>query len=164
MPSAVLDRAPAHPGAACLLRRGRVRGGGHEVVLLHRTASVPTARQIVLDDLRDALLDAEVSYAAGLVVSELVGNAIRHAAPTADGAVVLRWQVRGGVVDLEVTDGGSSREVRPARPSPESPDGRGLRIVRHLADEWGVQGQHGSGPRTVWAALGGPSRRRRPLG
>ena len=42
-----------------------------------------------------------------MVASELLGNAIRHASPLEDGRVRLRWQVRGGVVDLEVTDGGS---------------------------------------------------------
>ena len=36
--------------------------------------------------------------------------------------------------------------------------GRGLRIVRSLAHEWGVgDDKHGV---TVWATLGGPSRRR----
>ena len=36
--------------------------------------------------------------------------------------------------------------------------GRGLRIVRSYAHEWGVTEKQGAV--TVWAALGGPSRRR----
>ena len=43
---------------------------------------------------------------------------------------------------------------------PLSTHGRGLRIVRHLAHEWGVV-EDSDGHRTVWACLGGPSRRRR---
>ena len=43
---------------------------------------------------------------------------------------------------------------------PLSTHGRGLRIVRHLAHEWGVV-EDSVGHRTVWACLGGPSRRRR---
>ena len=147
-----------------LIRRGRVRGVGHEIVLVHQAASVPLARRVMLDDLRCSVGDGELWYAAAVVVSELVGNAVRHATATPDGAVIVRWQVRGGVVDLEVTDGGSESDVRPARPTMDSTSGRGLRIVRHLADEWGVQQDGSSGMRTVWAALGGPSRRRRPMG
>lgn len=146
-----------------LIRRGRVRGGGHEIVLRHRAAAVPFARRTLLADPDVNLLDDELVDAVGVVASELVGNSVRHADPAPRGAVVLRWQVRGGVVDMEVTDGGSPGQVRPARGAVGSTSGRGLRIVRHLVDEWGVQEDRTSGQRTVWAALGGPSRRRRPL-
>ena len=46
-------------------------------------------------------------------------------------------------------------------PKPKSEwvnSGRGLRIVRSLAHEWGVSYERNG--RTVWASLGGPSRRR----
>lgn len=146
------------------IRRGRVRGGGHEIVLVHQPASAPIARRALLEDLRRIIKDHDLTHAAAVVISELVGNAVRHASPTPDGAVVVRWQVRGGVVDLEVTDGGSDGDVRPSRPTLDSTTGRGLRIVRHLADEWGVQLHDTSEMRTVWAAMGGPSRRRHPQG
>ena len=115
---------------------------------------LPLTREDVVRALVDALDETAV------VVSELLGNAVRHAQPLDDGRLLLRWQVRGGVVDVEVTDGGSRHEVRPLRPTEMSVHGRGLRIVRHLAHEWGVvEDAHGN--RTVWACLGGPSRRRR---
>jgi two-component sensor histidine kinase len=91
-------------------------------------------------------------------VSELVANAIRHARPLADGAIRVHWKVKNNVVEVEVSDGGGPTTPRPAPPTMWAPGGRGLRIVRSLAHEWGVIDEpHG---RTVWASLGGPSRRR----
>ncbi|PID53666.1 MAG: hypothetical protein CSA58_11290 [Micrococcales bacterium] len=144
-----------------VLRRQRVRGGGHELVLVHHPASVKVGRHTLTSEVGETINDDELLHAVSVVVSELLGNAVRHAAPTAEGAIILRWQERGGVIDLEVRDGGSPGEVRPQRPNREAPGGRGLRIVRHLSDEWGVHVEPTSGLRTVWAALGGPSRRRR---
>lgn len=149
------------PTSAGIVRRGRVRGGGHELILRHHPASVRLARHALANDLCESRVHPDLMHAVSVVASELLGNAVRHASPTSEGAFILRWQVRGGVVDLEVTDGGSQGDIRPQRPSSDSPRGRGLRVVRHLADEWGVQDDPTTGSRTVWAALGGPSRRRR---
>lgn len=135
------------------------RGDARALSVPHRAAGVPAARRALLKDIVP-LLDAVVVHETAVVVSELLGNSIRHARPLDDGRVLLRWQVRGGVVDLEVTDGGSRTPIRPLRPTVLSTHGRGLRIVRHLAHEWGVV-EDSSGRRTVWACLGGPSRRRR---
>lgn len=135
------------------------RGDARAVRVPHRAAGVPVARRAFLSDVA-ARLDRGVASEAGIVVSELLGNAVRHADALDDGQVQLRWQVRGDVVDVEVTDGGARTTVRPLRPATMSTQGRGLRIVRCLAHEWGVV-DHDLGDRTVWAALGGPSRRRR---
>ncbi len=91
-------------------------------------------------------------------MSELLSNAIRHARPLPDGIIRLRWRARSGVVEVEVSDGGGPSTPRPAPPALWSTAGRGLRIVRSLAHEWGVTEDKGG--RTVWASLGGPSRRR----
>ncbi len=60
-----------------------------------------------------------------------------------------------------MTDGGSTSRPVPKRPPVLAESGRGLRIVRSLAHEWGVLevGPHRPGS-TVWASVGGPSRRR----
>jgi anti-sigma regulatory factor (Ser/Thr protein kinase) len=134
------------------------RGDARAVRVPHRAAGVPVARRAFLADVAGRLENPVASEAA-IVVSELLGNAVRHADPMADGEMLLRWQVRHDVVDVEVTDGGARTTVRPLRPVALSTQGRGLRIVRSLAQEWGVE--DGVGSRTVWAALGGPSRRRR---
>jgi anti-sigma regulatory factor (Ser/Thr protein kinase) len=140
----------------------RPRGTGRAVRLEHCPPAVPVARRRFAADVSTRLPDevAEMLVSeASVVVSELLGNAIRHADALADGTVVLRWQVRDGVVDVEVTDGGGDREVRPSRLSALSTHGRGLRIVRSLAHEWGVV--EDTGQRTVWAAMGGPTQRSR---
>lgn len=130
-----------------------------------RTVRIPSSAQAVqrirralVEDLQDLDVSSDVVDEAEIVVSELMGNAIRHARPLLDGMVRVRWKVKSGVVEVEVSDGGGPSTPRPAPPALWSTSGRGLRIVRSLAHEWGVtEDKHG---RTVWASLGGPSRRR----
>jgi anti-sigma regulatory factor (Ser/Thr protein kinase) len=120
--------------------------------------SVAEVRRVIVDDLNTRDVSAGVIDEAEIVVSELVSNSIRHARPLADGNLRVHWKVKAGVVEVEVTDGGSDSAPRPAPRTIWAPSGRGLRIVRSLAHEWGVtEDRNGS---TVWAALGGPSRRR----
>jgi serine/threonine-protein kinase RsbW len=126
--------------------------------------AVPQARSQVVAHLTDLGVDRHVVDEAESVVAELVGNAVRHASPLPDGTVRLRWQTRDGVVEIEVTDGGGTTRPMPRRPSWYAVSGRGLRIVRSLAHEWGVISSAPGGPGypgyTVWASVGGPSRRR----
>lgn len=146
-------------GAPCRLLEAPQRGDARAVRVPHRAAGVPAARRAFLEDVV-ARLDDDTACDAAVVVSELLGNAVRHAGPLPSAGMLLRWQVRGGVVDIEVTDGGARTVVRPLRPATLATHGRGLRIVRSLAHEWGVV-EGDDGVRTVWACLGGPSRRRR---
>lgn len=125
----------------------------------HHAASVPQTRRALVADLRARDVPAQVVDEAEIAVSELLGNAVRHASPLPDGAVRVHWMVRGGVVELDVTDGGSSTEPKPVHAGTYATSGRGLRIVRSLAHEWGVLDEDRG--RTVWVSLGGPSRRRR---
>ena len=72
----------------------------------------------------------------------------------------MHWKVKNNVVEVEVS---RTVVVRPCRASPPAhdvgaPGGRGLRIVRALAHEWGVLEEPNG--RTVWASVGDPSRRR----
>jgi anti-sigma regulatory factor (Ser/Thr protein kinase) len=76
---------------------------------------------------------------ARLVLSELVGNSVRHARPLADGTMHVAWNRAEDGIDIAVTDGG-------ALTSPERMDagvsdlaGRGLSIVETLASRWWVE-------------------------
>lgn len=137
---------------------GRARDASRTVRVPWRATSVAQVRKALVDDLETREVPAAVVDEAEIVVSELVSNSIRHARPLADGNLRVHWKVKGGVVEVEVTDGGSESTPRPAPRTIWAPSGRGLRIVRSLAHEWGVtEDRTGS---TVWASLGGPSRRR----
>ncbi len=120
--------------------------------------AAPQIRKTLVDDLHELEVNPTVVDEAEIVVSELVSNALRHARPLSDGAIRVRWKVKAGVVEVEVSDGGGPSTPRPAPPALWSTSGRGLRIVRSLAHEWGVTDDKAG--RTVWASLGGPSRRR----
>jgi len=116
------------------------------------------ARHVVVSSLRELGVDTTVIGEAEIVISELVANAVCHAKALPDGTIQVNWTVRGGVVEVEVTDGGGPTTPRPAPRATMAATGRGLRIVRGLAHEWGVR-EDRSG-RTVWVSLGGPSWRR----
>lgn len=116
------------------------------------------ARRALASSLRDLDVDATIVHEAEIVISELFANAVHHARPLPDGTIRVTWTVRAGVVEVEVTDGGGPTVPRPAPRSLLSATGRGLRIVRGLAHEWGVLEDRAG--RTVWVSLGGPSRRR----
>jgi len=116
------------------------------------------ARRALVSSLHELDVDQTIVDEAEIVISELVSNAVRHAKPLADGTIRLGWTVRAGVVEVEVTDGGGPTTPRPAPRSLMAAQGRGLRIVRGFAHEWGVHEDRAG--RTVWVSLGGPSRRR----
>lgn len=125
----------------------------------HIAASVPQTRRAVVRDLTEHGLAGDIVDEAEIVVSELVGNAVRHGRSLPDGTVRVQWHVKAGVVELDVTDGGGRSVPKPRHPSLYATSGRGLRVVRSLAHEWGVVDEDRG--RTVWVCLGGPSRRRR---
>lgn len=131
-----------------------------------KTVMVPwdaTSAEQARAELRASLADQRVADGtldeAVQVISELVANAVQHAGPMAGDVLRVHWTLRKGVVEVDVTDGGSDSTPQPVRITPWQTRGRGLRIVRAYAHEWGYLDQP-NGARTVWAALGGPSRRR----
>ncbi|WP_030742770.1 SpoIIE family protein phosphatase [Streptomyces sp. NRRL S-31] len=164
---AALCESAAHPAAsmddACdtIIRALNTRGGRKDDValLMARLNGIPDdhvaewrldadprevarARRLVRAQLLDWGLPQAVET-AGLLVSEVVTNAVRHAG---SGPVGLRI-VRTDALLFEVTDD------EPALPAmlaagPDDESGRGLRVVSRLAREWGATT---SGHRkTVW--------------
>lgn len=95
-------------------------------------ASIPLARQFVLERLGEAPVDSEVAL---LLTSELVTNAIRHASTRFDVEVAPACD---GRVRISVAD--SSPVVpRPLSAPPEAQSGRGLFLVEHYSADWGVE-------------------------
>lgn len=132
--------------------------------LAHAASAVPGAREELTGLLRSLGVPEGTVVEAELAASELLGNAVMHGRPDSRGYVSLRVRVRDEVVEVAVTDGGPLDgqvvDIRPRRTSVVATRGRGLRIVRSLAHEWGVIVDDSGGDTTVWAAIGGPSRRR----
>ena len=87
---------------------------------------------------------------AVVVISELVTNAVLHAAPPVRLRLALASPPEGRTVRIEVTDGSVlPPEVR--SPSTSAPGGRGLRIVDALTARHGVL--LSTDGKTVWAEL-----------
>ena len=103
-------------------------------------------------------MSEQVIDESAIVVTELIANSLRHANPLHDNTVRIHWTEKAGVVEIEVTDGGGVTTPKPLPRAVFASNGRGLRIVRSLAHEWGVTEKRPGV--TVWASLGGPSRRR----
>jgi serine/threonine-protein kinase RsbW len=135
---------------------------GQGLVRTARIAWTPDAgaeaRRVVITDLAAREVPESIVDEVELVLSELIANSLRHASPLPDGTIRVHWKSKGDVVEIEVTDGGGPTLPSVRRPAPWAPSGRGLRIVRSIAHEWGVVDDRGTV--TVWAAIGGPSRRR----
>ncbi|MEW2077676.1 ATP-binding protein [Streptomyces sp. NPDC013433] len=106
-----------------------------EVPLPSRPESAATARRLVqVVVLREWGLTAKTAEDAVLLVSELVGNAVRHTGARVFG---LRMRHRRGWIRIEVRD--PSRGLPCLMPVQEmDTSGRGLFLVDKLADRWGV--------------------------
>ncbi|MFC7326139.1 ATP-binding protein [Marinactinospora rubrisoli] len=131
------------------------------VLLPHVPSSVTAARQRLCADLRARGVRGSVVEDAALIVSELLSNALRHAAPLPPPfppeTVQVSWQLvlDGGWVEISVCDGGAETLPRVAYPSAAAQGGRGLGIVQRLAAKWGTEVDDTT--TTVWAVVELPS-------
>ncbi len=99
-------------------------------------SSVSVARQQLKTWLVDSGVRRELVDDARVVISELVGNSVRHAQPLADGDIVVSWAVTDRGLQISVTDGGSGTRPRKVNASSSALAGRGMAIVETLADSW----------------------------
>ncbi len=99
------------------------------------------ARELVRGQLPLWHLD-DLVMTTELVVSELLGNVVRHAR----GPVALRL-LRGRSLFCEVSDGSlTTPHIRRASDTDE--DGRGLQLISALTHRWGVR--YGASGKTIW--------------
>jgi anti-sigma regulatory factor (Ser/Thr protein kinase) len=121
----------------------------------HSPASAGEVRRELGADLAGAGVAPAVVGDAALVLSELVGNAIRYGRPLPGGVLEVSWSLGHDSLWLRVTDGGGPSVPMRHEAGPEDVRGRGLAIVAALARDWGVeQSRNGGGPMsTVWVEL-----------
>lgn len=123
----------------------------------HERTGVRIARHKFADELAAAGVEENDRLDAMLVLSELVSNAVKHAAPLPGGDITVRWEVCEDRLHVETTDGGAGTRPHATVAAFSALGGRGLDIVRTVSTRWGVT--EGKDCVTVWAEL---PRRQRP--
>ncbi len=121
----------------------------------HTAASAGQVRLRLADDLARLGLARELVEDAALLVSELVGNAVRYAHPLPGDVLRVSWEYARGQLVLRVTDGGGRDQPQIRDANPWDTRGRGLAIVDAIAVAWGVERiRNGAGrSSTIWAEL-----------
>ena len=136
--------------------------GTSSVLLLPYTASsVGVARRRLIGDLTEAGVYEATACDAGLVISELISNALSHASPLPGCVVKVSWKLQQDSVEVAVSDGGGPTTPAVNEPTNWAIGGRGLGIVARLSLHWGVRAQEdddgaqedGEPETTVWAEL-----------
>ena len=113
--------------------------GTSSVLMLPYTASsVGVARRRLMADLADARVFETTACDAGLVLSELISNALRHATPLPNASVRVAWRLDGECLEIAVSDGGGPTVPAVNEPGSSAIGGRGLGIVDRLSLRWGV--------------------------
>lgn len=102
-------------------------------------SSVSDVRRDLRAWMRDHCTRAERIEDARVVVSELVGNSVRHAQPLPDGCLLVTWSVVADSLELSVTDGGSPTSPHAVDAPVSATSGRGMSIVETLVDEWWLE-------------------------
>ncbi len=121
------------------------------LLLPFAASSVGVARRRLVSDLMTAgIYDSAVCDVA-LVISELLSNALRHAAPLPGSQIRVAWRIDEESVQVSVGDGGGMTVPELGEPTPGATGGRGLRIVERLSRRWGTS--TGDAGTTVWAEV-----------
>jgi hypothetical protein len=137
-----------------MTHRGRARAADSEEVELVQDqrpieaelSSVAPARRWAREKFEAAGLEPDVRDLLVLLVSEVVTNAVAHAAPP----LLLRIDTTPEVTRVEVRDRARRMPIL-KDPAPTEPGGRGIRFVNDLSTRWGTEPARGAdGLKTVW--------------
>lgn len=104
-----------------------------------RTEYLILARLALAGMAREARIDASTLADLKLAVTEACGNAVRHAHPSGDGVVTVRFAVDEETIEIRVSDDGPGMDapdqLDPLDGEDLSEGGMGLAIIHALVDE-----------------------------
>lgn len=111
----------------------------HEVsLLLPASLESPHAARHTVDEL-GLDHDQEAAFNLRLLITEVVGNSVRHAGLTPADTIIFELQLSSTLVRVQITDRGPGF-IRPTIDEPPTgTSGRGLFLVDALADRWGTE-------------------------
>ena len=109
--------------------------GRREFLLAAHPASVAEARRR-MSELVEALLPEDRMADLQLVLSEVVGNAVRHGSDTE--SIMLAITPKSDYLCVQVTDSGSGLAPRPRATVPDENGGWGFFLIEYLTRRWGM--------------------------
>jgi len=111
-----------------------------ESLRLDRSVEAPRQARMGLEGLRERV-PADLFEDVRLLVSELVTNSVLHGGADQRSWVEVNYELIGGALRVEVADPGPGFSATASHvPGSDDVSGRGLYIVRTIADRWGVDG------------------------
>ena len=105
--------------------------------LAHEPASVPEARASLAP--LERVVDSGTFETLRLLVSELVGNSVRHAAPHASEDIELSVRASRQRIRVEVANSGPGFTPLRRAADADQASGWGLHILEALSDRWGTE-------------------------
>ncbi|POX51151.1 ATP-binding protein [Streptomyces sp. Ru71] len=122
--------------------------------LRREAASVPLARRLLLGTMETAGVDPEISYDLSVALTEACANAVEHGGDGLDAsaeAYRVTAYLDGELCRIEVADAGPgfTAAEAPRRAHDDAEHGRGLFLIRELADHVHIGGRPGRGGAVV---------------
>lgn len=150
---AALGDVPTHKTCIEALAVAEAARSTQRRLRLHAGPSLraPGLARVALAEACDGWGLSHLRTPAGLVISELVTNAVCHAATDVD----IEAAVRGDFLHLRVRDGSPAlpRVTADGRGLEPNDHGRGLPIVAHFSTAWGCTVNSTGTEKVVWATL-----------
>ncbi len=109
--------------------------GRREFLLEAHPSSVAEARRR-MSEMAEPLVEESRMGELQLVLSEVVGNAIRHGSAT--DAITLAVTPKEEFLCVQVTDAGSGLAPRPRATAPDEHGGWGFFLIEYLTRRWGM--------------------------
>jgi serine/threonine-protein kinase RsbW len=101
--------------------------------------SVPLTRRILVAALASLGVTEDCRADIQLAVAEACGNVIRHAGPADEYEVTVSFDDEQCTIDVVDRGPGMPETAVPVEPAPDEESGRGLHLIRMLADRFDLR-------------------------